>query len=323
MTSIYCSIETVCHPTHKELSEALEAAKIVTLRLVDFLQQFGLSHNMANNSSNNRSNRFSTVIQSNNSQRQRVGRVRPLVHNESVSPHFSSDQFSQINAISSPRHSSVQQVVRPCASVPPSRIIGAANLTVSSAVGTHSIFTQATDISGSDSSQLNSHSNTIHTIPVLVTSSASNNIFQTTQSIGEVVSCGTACPPTLPSEDDQMIPFSDRPFVSKYGPISRLMNLINTPTMAATGNGMSQQLAMNGMSSGARTHPTNVILGRSAVPSLTLIQPLQILTTAFLTDPTSNQQYGGTATFIAEPTHYQSTYVSGLLDSGDNQMNGS
>ncbi len=266
---------------------------------------------MANNSSNNRSNRFSAVIQSNNSQRQRVGRVRPLVHNQSVSPHFSSDQFSQINAISSPRHSSVQQVVRPCASVPPSRIIGATNLTV----GAHSILTQASDISGSDS-------NTIHTIPVLVTSSASNNIFQSTQSIGEVVSCGTACPPTLPSEDDQMIPFSDRPFVSKYGPISRLMNLINTPTMAATGNGMSQQLAMNGINSGARTHPTNVILGRSAVPSLTLIQPLQILTTAFLTDPTSNQQYGRTA-FIAEPTHYQSTYVSGLLDSGDNQMNGS
>ncbi len=273
---------------------------------------------MANNSSINRSNRFPAVIQSNNSQRQRVGRVRPLVHSQSVSPQFSSDQFSQINAISSPRHSSVQQVVRPCASVPPSRIIGATNLTV----GAHSILTQANDISGSDSSQLNSHSNTIHTIPVIVTSSAANNMFQSTQSIGEVVSCGTACPPTLPSEDDQMIPFSDRPFVSKYGPISRLMNLINTPTMAATGNGMSQQLALNGMNSGARTHPTNVILGRSAVPSLTLIQPLQILTTAFLTDPNSNQQYRRTA-FITDPTHYQSTYVSGLLDSGDNQINGS
>jgi len=138
------------------------------------------------------------------------------------------------------------------------------------------------------------------------------------------MTCGTASagPPTLPSEEDQMIPFSDRPFVSKYGPISRLLSLINTPTMAAPGNGMSQQLAPNGINTGARTHPTNVILGRSAVPSLTLIQPLQILTTTFLTDPTSNTQYGRTA-FIADPTHYQNTYVSGLIDSGDNQINGS
>ncbi|XP_015781044.1 chitinase-like protein PB1E7.04c [Tetranychus urticae] len=92
----------------------------------------------------------------------------------------------------------------------------------------------------------------------------------------------------LPSDDDQFIPFDERSFVSKYGPISRTMNLINTPTVASPGSN-SQRVCNNNFigNSAAETQPTNVILGRP-LPSLTLIQPLQQLvltaTSAILTD---------------------------------------
>lgn len=312
--------EEVTHPTLDELSEALECAKVITFQLIEFLQRISPSYNMSNNNNYNR-NQFPKSYTPNSSQRQRVSRVRPL-DEQSISPQFGSEPYSPISMLSSPTRHTVQPIVRPCASVPPSRIIRATNVALSPtlAVGPPPLISQNPDMGSNDSNQTNG----IHTISVLVTSTASHTILSNPPSLGSLIQCGTnsGVAPTLPSEEDQMIPFSDRQIVSKYGPISRLMNLINTPTMSAPGNAMSQQMAANGLNTpGARTHPTNVILGRSAVPSLTLIQPLQILTTAFLTDPTSNSQYGRTA-FIADPT-YQNSYLSGILDSGDNQMNGS
>ena len=109
------------------------------------------------------------------------------------------------------------------------------------------------------------------------------------------LSSSTSRPPfslptaALPSDDDQFIPFDERPFVSKYGPISRAMNLINTPTVASPGSN-SQRVCNNNNfigNSNTETQPTNVILGRP-LPSLTLIQPLQQLvltaTSAMLTE---------------------------------------
>ena len=292
----------------------LECAKIITFQLVDFLQRYTSSYAMPNNN-------YPRGRPSSNygGKGQRVNRVRPMLDEpplSPLSPQFS-EPFSPMALLSSPTRT-VQPVVRPCASVPPSRIIRAPGVALSpTLIGPPPLINQNADMGSGDANQ--NHSNQIQTIPVsvLVTSTAAPTLLPNPAPIGTplITSNPAVAPPTLSSEEDQMIPFSDRPFVSKYGPISRLMNLINTPTMTAPGNTMSQQM----ITTGARTHPTNVILGRSAVPSLTLIQPLQILTTAFLTDPTSNSQYGRTA-FIAEPT-YQNTYVSGLVENGDNQMN--
>lgn len=65
------------------------------------------------------------------------------------------------------------------------------------------------------------------------------------------------------------------------------MSVFNTPTIAAPG--MSPRMSQ----------PTNVILGRTAVPSLTLIHPLQqlVLTTTILEPP--NQQFGNS--FVPDP----------------------
>ncbi|XP_054154332.1 roquin-2-like [Oppia nitens] len=315
---------TVTHPTLEELGDALECAKVVIFQLIEFLQRFGSSHNNLSNNNINR-NKLITNITQNSNQRQRVNRVRPLIDEQSISRQLSSEPFPSMNVLSptAARHPSIPTVIRPCVSVQPSRIIGATNLMVSPtlAMSPHSLLSATpgdSDIGAVDSS-FEPHLNTLSSIslPVLVTTTASHTLIQNTPPIGaSLLTCGTnttTIPPSLPSEDDQIIPFSDRPFVSKYGPVRSKygVNLINTPTMTGLGNGMSQQMTVPG------THPTNVILGRSAVPSLTLIQPLQILTTTFLTDPNSNSQYG--RTFIPDPT-YQSTYVSGLMDleTGDN-----
>lgn len=98
-------------------------------------------------------------------------------------------------------------------------------------------------------------------------------------------------------EDDQFIPFADQPFVSKFGPISRSMQLLDTQTItgstarstSASGLGHSNEQLRDIWSSGfgtlgnsmssedATTHLTNVMLGRQGMPSLTLIEPLQQL----------------------------------------------
>lgn len=313
--SICYNEELVSHPTLEELSEVLECAKIITFQLVDFLQRF-ISYGMANN--NYPRGRLTNNFGGKN---QRVNRVRPMLDEpplSPLSPQYTPEPFSPIGILSSPTRV-VQPMVRPCASVPPSRIIRAPGVALSPTLtmAPPPLISQTSEMGSGDNNQ--NHPNAIKTIPVsvLVTSTAAPTLLPNPTPIGTplLTSNPTVPLPTLSSEEDQLIPFSDRPFVSKYGPISRLMNLINTPTMTAPGNTISQQM----ITTGASTHPTNMILGRSAVPSLTLIQPLQILTaTAFLTDPTSNSQYG--RTFIAEPT-YQNTYVSGLIEGGDNQMN--
>ncbi|CAG2179568.1 unnamed protein product, partial [Oppiella nova] len=309
----------VTHPTLEELSEALECAKTITFQLIEFLQRFSPSYNNSSNNNMNR-NKMVTNMCPNNNPRQRVSRVRPLMEEHPVSPQFTSEPFPPINLLSasSARHPALQQVVRPCASVQPSRIIRATNLTVSPtlAMGAHQLLAPtAPELGGGDSSQPHLTAMPTMQVPVLVTSTSSHTLIQNSQQMG-----ASLLSTNLPSEDDQIIPFSDRPFVSKYGPVRSKygFNLINTPTMSAPGNAMSQQLE----NTGARTQPTNVILGRSAVPSLTLIQPLQILTAAFLTDPNSNSQYGTTA-FITEPT-FPNTYMSGLMDleSNESHMNG-
>lgn len=85
------------------------------------------------------------------------------------------------------------------------------------------------------------------------------------------------CP--LPSDEDQFIPFDEQPFVSKYGPISRAMNLINTPTMA--GSSSNSRCTSNNLlgNISTSTQPTSVIFGnRTALPPLTYsIQPYQNL----------------------------------------------
>jgi len=99
----------------------------------------------------------------------------------------------------------------------------------------------------------------------------------------EVASFPQIVPP-LPSEEDQFIPFADHPFVSKYGPISRAMNIINSPSIVGSSNGI--------ISNSGGTQSTNVILGRSAVPSLTFIQPLQqVVLTTIVSDMSGQPTY--------------------------------
>jgi hypothetical protein len=74
-------------------------------------------------------------------------------------------------------------------------------------------------------------------------------------------------------EDDQFIPFADQPFVSKFGPISRAMNALDTPTI--TGCTAKAVPPLEGGNCDGQTHLTNVVLNRAGLPSLTLIEPLQ------------------------------------------------
>lgn len=74
-------------------------------------------------------------------------------------------------------------------------------------------------------------------------------------------------------EDDQFIPFADQPFVSKFGPISRTMNALDTATI--TGCTAKAPVPLEGGNCDGQTQLTNVVLNRAGLPSLTLIEPLQ------------------------------------------------
>jgi hypothetical protein len=86
--------------------------------------------------------------------------------------------------------------------------------------------------------------------------------------------------PTLSSDEDIFVPFENQRVVSKYGPISRVMGTITTPSVMGSTNDIHHT---NG-----GTHSTNVMIGRACVPSLTYIQPMQQL--VLVADPTGHLQ---------------------------------
>lgn len=292
-------LESSDFPDHENLSEALEAAKIVTFCLVDFLQKHSSSHTHGGNT---RTPRVSTPT----SNRPRINRVKPSPQSQ-PSPSLQSP-FSPLTILASPNRT----IQRPCASLQSPNVMGIPTNLPSSLVP------QQNTLHCGETLQ---HTNTNSIYPLapspvptlFVSPNGNSNIPSGTVFAGPISGHTTGQPPSLSSEEDQFIPFADQPFVSKYGPISRIMNLINTPTMASSGNGMNVSgAAHNGLSN--TTHSTNVILGRSAVPSLTLIQPLQqlVLTTTILTEP--NTSYGNPS-FVSDqrgcipPDHTQDSSV--------------
>lgn len=203
-------------PTFQELAEALEAAQMVTFRLLDFLQQFGAAN--SNSVSGRRGNRYPNN-QNFGQKVGRVGRVKPFAQSnyQSNSPNRQMSQL-QHPALPSPTHSNIQRN-RPCASVQPTRIANAPSISPSETLSAKPMPIAPPAVSA---------------LPVLVgpgaptpcNSAAAAAVAPPTATIlptPRLTGTGPplVAPPTLPSEEDQFIPFADQPFVSKYGPISR------------------------------------------------------------------------------------------------------
>ncbi|RWS29458.1 hypothetical protein B4U80_04558 [Leptotrombidium deliense] len=249
------------HPTHQELSLILESSKTVTFCLVDFLQQFG---------GNTVKPGFRP--QNGNLIKPRINRPKPFT--------------SKLPSPSSPvidYHISGGRDVCHSLTVPPIRVLTPTSPPMA--------IMKSPVLSPSSFQTIDQSQNPIHltAVPTIFVGSATSagQTSEVTNTNCSKVATGLSRESvvrgsgtqerigSISSEDDQFIPFADRPFVSKYGPISRVMSLINTPTVVGPGSG-SQQSCLVGNSC-TDTQPTNVILGRTAVPSLTLIQPLQQL----------------------------------------------
>ena len=140
--------------------------------------------------------------------------------------------------------------------------------------------------------------NTLNNLNVLTSQAALNNVHITTSNASSVTTNSSTVPIPIATkqiyghlvakslqpgsrigsfEDDQFIPFADQPFVSKFGPISREcpVNAMDTPTI--TGCTAKLPAPPEGGNSDGQTQLTNVVLNRTSLPSLTLIEPLQQL----------------------------------------------
>ncbi|RWS17118.1 hypothetical protein B4U79_15782 [Dinothrombium tinctorium] len=281
--------ESYSHPTHEELSKILESSKIITLRLVEFLQQNG-------------GNMFKSGYrsQNGNSLKSRISRPKPSFTNK-------------MPLSSSPGHvidyhiPGGREVCHPL-SVPPIRV-----LTPTSPM----TLVKSPILSPSSFQTIDQSQNSIHlaAVPTIIVGAAAaagdpsigaelmKNDEDKNEDNVENVEGSQEVPASISSDEDQYIPFADRPFVSRFGPISRGMSLINTPTVVGPGQASQQKSSTLVGNPATETQPTNVILGRTAVPSLTLIHPLQQLV---LRSVMTDQTYDHNATVYNAIPHFQS-----------------
>lgn len=301
------------YPSMEETSLALDAAKKVTYALLEFLEHFkNVSYGTRRNSATQRHPSLPT------NGRPRVNKVKPFPETSGRAgipmpphPNHPKPQPGSLQPALGPLKAPNQlqrhhpPIQRPCASVQPTRILGNASpiplqvpqspyLTGPShlpSIQPHHVPAPGSlGQVGESMEALNDRFNkSLHLqpmptemVPAIILGAPMAPPPSALPQMAAAPGPGTQGampmaavppPPPLISDDDQFIPFADGPFVSKYGPISRL-NIVNTPTVAQNSN------TQNSSSQTLRNHtqPTNVILGRSALPSLTVIQHTPFMT---------------------------------------------